>query len=187
MTARRELLATAVLTCILTGVIGHVGLAANPTNVDPREDTATGFQTTPSLSPGMGAPATEPQLSGNPLWAIPLSSLSATRERPIFLPSRRAPAPTPAVAAAPYVPPPAKPAAIPEPERPALNLVGIVSGTDDGLAVFINSTTRDIVRLRTGEGHEGWILRSVKGREVMFEKNHRNVVIEMPPAGGDQK
>jgi general secretion pathway protein N len=85
------------------------------------------------------------------------------------------------------VPPPAKPAAIPEPERPALNLVGIVSGTDDGLAVFINSTTRDIVRLRTGEGHEGWILRSVKGREVMFEKNHRNVVIEMPPAGGDQK
>src|SRR3954451_20914176 len=29
--------------------------------------------------------------SGNPLWAVPLSSLTATRERPIFLPSRRAP------------------------------------------------------------------------------------------------
>ncbi|HKS60528.1 MAG TPA: hypothetical protein VJT13_02445, partial [Xanthobacteraceae bacterium] len=36
-------------------------------------------------------PPVEP--SGNPLWAIPLSSLNATRERPLFLPSRRAPAP----------------------------------------------------------------------------------------------
>ena len=31
--------------------------------------------------------------SSNPLWAIPLSKLTATRERPIFLPSRRAPSP----------------------------------------------------------------------------------------------
>src|SRR5262245_34049779 len=30
---------------------------------------------------------------GNPLWAIPLESLNVTRERPIFLPSRRPPAP----------------------------------------------------------------------------------------------
>ena len=45
--------------------------------------------------------------SGNPLWAIPLSALTATRERPLFLPSRRAPAP--AVAGTPVVvaPPPA--------------------------------------------------------------------------------
>ena len=45
------------------------------------------------------APAAPPRAerpadpTGNPLWAIPVSSLTATRERPIFPPSRRAPAP----------------------------------------------------------------------------------------------
>src|SRR5262245_5386505 len=43
------------------------------------------------------APAEQParrvEPSGNPLWAIPLSALSATRDRPLFTPSRRAPAP----------------------------------------------------------------------------------------------
>src|SRR5262245_45321462 len=32
-------------------------------------------------------------LSGNPLWAIPLRQLPATRERPLFTPSRRPPPP----------------------------------------------------------------------------------------------
>src|SRR5881396_2769728 len=62
--------------------------------------------------------------SGNPLWAIPLSALTATRERPLFLPSRRAPAPavanTPVVAA----PPPPSPA---QPEQPPLTLVGAIA------------------------------------------------------------
>src|SRR5436853_7887547 len=44
--------------------------------------------------------------TGNPLWAIPLSSLTATRERPIFLPSRRAPAPAVAGTAVVVAPPP---------------------------------------------------------------------------------
>src|SRR5215212_880442 len=35
--------------------------------------------------------ANEPR--GNPLWGIPLKSLSLTRERPLFTPSRRPPAP----------------------------------------------------------------------------------------------
>src|SRR5262245_13797637 len=39
---------------------------------------------------------------GNPLWAIPMSSLPVTRERPLFLPSRRPPA-APAVAGPPVV------------------------------------------------------------------------------------
>src|SRR6478735_9031959 len=63
---------------------------------------------TPTAPPRAERPA-DP--TGNPLWAIPLSSLTATRERPLFLPSRRAPAPavagTPAVVVAP--PPRAEP------------------------------------------------------------------------------
>ena len=77
-------------------------------------------------------------MTGNPLWGIPLKSLSATRERPIFLPSRRPPAP--AVAAAPAQPPkPPPPPA--EPERPALRLLGIVTGTSDGSGTASDYTT----------------------------------------------
>jgi len=47
------------------------------------------------------APTAERVLSANPLWALPLTQLSATRERPIFSSSRRPP--PAAVAAEPAV------------------------------------------------------------------------------------
>jgi hypothetical protein len=47
----------------------------------------------------------EPQaVSANPLWAVPLSALAATRNRPLFTPSRRPPSPI--VASAPARPAP---------------------------------------------------------------------------------
>jgi general secretion pathway protein N len=122
----------------------------------------------------------------NPLWAIPLKSLTATRERPIFRPSRRPPAPA-VVGAAPVETPRPVPVAVAEPEQPALTLVGIVSGSTDGIAVFVNQATRDIIRLRTGEGHDGWILRSVDGREAVLEKNRRTAVIALPAPAGELK
>jgi len=163
-----------------------IALAANnPPVFDPR--AAAG-----SVSGEMGADqdpaasAAAAATSANPLWGIPLATLTATRERPIFLPSRRAPAP--AVAAAPRVEPVQVAAAVSvEPEKPPLSLVGIVTGTADGYAVFISDATRDIVRLRTGEGHEGWILTSVKGREAVLEKNRQTAVMALPPPTGDQK
>ena len=121
---------------------------------------------------------------GNPLWGISIDSLDATRERPLFSPTRRAPMP-PAVA-----PPPEPPkivAAPPEPEQPALSLVGIVAGHGEGYAVFISTSNHDIVRLRTGEGRDGWVLRSVSGREAVLEKNNQTAVVELPPLTGDFK
>src|SRR5205085_5181002 len=63
------------------------------------------------MAPAAPTPAGRPiDPTGNPLWAIPLSALTATRERPLFLPSRRAPAPavagTPVVTTPPPPPPP---------------------------------------------------------------------------------
>src|SRR5438445_6924776 len=88
--------------CTLAVAAASTALAANnPPRLDPREDTIS----VPSV-PTLGiAPiaAGEPAPSGNPLWGVPLKSLSASRERPIFLPSRRPPAP--AVRAA-YAEPP---------------------------------------------------------------------------------
>jgi general secretion pathway protein N len=139
---------------------------------------------TPSTEPpaiGLGplpVPAGPRELRGNPLWSVPLKNLNATRERPIFLPSRRAPAP--AVAGAPpavVAPPPPPPA---EPDRPRLALVGAVSGESEGIAVFMDEATRDIVRLRTGENHAGWILRSVRGREATLEKGPETAILALP-------
>ena len=139
----------------------------------PPSTVSTGTEPGASSSAEKATPA-----SANPLWAIPLSSLAATRQRPLFSPSRRQPAP-PAVAVAPVAPP--KSVYVPpEPEKPQLSLVGIVAGSSEGLAVFLNLVTHDIVRLRIGEGHEGWFLHSVKGREAVLEKNHRTAVIGLP-------
>ena len=121
--------------------------------------------------------------SGNPLWAFPLSSLTVTRERPLFSASRRPPAPPvvvqPVVQARP-VPPPPPPRA---PELPRLSLVGTVAG-DQGIAVFVDQTTQTIVRLRTGEGHDGWVLRTVGGREVTLQNDRDTAVLSLPAPEG---
>jgi general secretion pathway protein N len=124
-----------------------------------------------------------PLPSGNPLWAIPLSVLTATHERPIFSASRR-PAQR-AVVAPPVdqasVPPPQKAAA---PERPTLALIGAVVGEGDAIAVFLDPTNQKIVRLHLGESHAGWELNSVAPREVTFKKAERTEVLTLKRQDG---
>ena len=119
--------------------------------------------------------------SGNPLWAIPLSALTATRERPLFLPSRRAPAP--AVAGMPVVaaPPPSPRASVEE--QPPLTLVGAIASETEGFAVFLDQATNNVIRLKTGQDHSGWVLRSVKGREVTLQKEGRAATLMLPAPG----
>lgn len=128
--------------------------------------------------PGPGRAAARPLPSGNPLWAIPLSVLTATQERPIFSASRR-PAQR-AVVAPPVdqakVPPPPKAAA---PERPTLALIGAVVGEGDAIAVFLDQTNQKIVRLHQGESHAGWELSAVAPREVTFKKAERTEVLTL--------
>jgi general secretion pathway protein N len=131
--------------------------------------------------------AGKPLPSGNPLWSVPLSVLSATQERPIFSASRRPP--QRAVLAPPVdqvsAPAPQKAA---EPERPSLALIGSVVGDSDAIAVFLDRTNQKIVRLHQGETHAGWVLSSVLRREVTLEKDDRSevLVLQRPdgPAGG---
>ena len=137
--------------------------------------------TSAAASPAPAATASAPA-SGNPLWTIPLKQLSFTQDRPIFSPSRR---PPPPVVAPVYVAPvvqraPSKPR---EPERPAISLVGTVASETEALGVFLETATRNVVRLRIGEDHEGWVLRSIKGRAASLEKNDQAAVLEMAPPG----
>jgi hypothetical protein len=47
-----------------------------------------------------------------------------------------------------------------------LALVGAIAAEKDSVAIFQNTLTKQIVRLRIGENYAGWVLRSVVGREA---------------------
>jgi general secretion pathway protein N len=165
-----------------------LALAATSATLDILpDDTAGGAADTVDLGSvkAISKPNREggrPLPSGNPLWAIPLSVLTATQERPIFSASRRPPqravaAPVDQVSA----PPPQKAAA---PERLSLALIGAVVGESDAIAVFLDQTNQKIVRLRQGESHAGWELSSVQPREVTFRKADRTEVLALKRQDG---
>ena len=129
------------------------------------------------------APASERALSANPLWAIPLTALSGTRDRPIFSSSRRPPAPAVAPAAVPKVAAAPKPR---EPERPQLSLVGTIASGDEGFGIFLDQSTKAALRLKVGEDYQGWKLRSVQGREATLEKDQQAVTLALPQPGAGQ-
>jgi hypothetical protein len=179
---RQKLVRAGALALCLTAP----ALAATPPGIDaatgpdnPGLDVTRHAMPPPDVT---AKPAETPPVSANPLWAIPLSALSATRNRPLFTPSRRPPAPVVAnapapVAARPAPPPPAAP------ERPNFVLVGTVAGENDSVAVFIDNATRDAVRLRTGEGHSGWVLQSVDRRTATLQKGGQTETLELPKPG----
>ena len=134
----------------------------------------------PSRWVGARSDAEPPAPAGNPLWALPLEQLSITRERPIFSPSRRPPPSPPGYVAPVAVRQPAKP---PEPERPAVSLIGTVVGTDVQIGVFLEKATQNVVRQRLGEEHQGWVLRLVKVREVTLVKDVEQTLVLEPQPG----
>lgn len=109
------------------------------------------------------------------------------QERPARIPAppqtgARSNAKPPAPAANPLWALPVKP---PELERPAVSLIGTVIGAEVQIAVFLETATKNVVRLRVGEGHQGWVLRLVKARKVTLVKDdvEQTVVLESSPSG----
>jgi hypothetical protein len=142
------------------------------------EPTSTVVEVTiPPAAPN--TPAERP-VSANPLWAMPLKQFSVTRERPIFLPSRRPPPPPPSAVTVSKVVAPPKPK---EPEQPQLSLVGTISGDDAKFGIFVDQATKNVLRLREGDDFQGWQLRSVQAREASFQKNQQSFVVALPPPG----
>jgi general secretion pathway protein N len=156
---------------VVTGVTA--AMAAVPTA--PLEPVTTGASMGTINIDENRVAASNAAPSGNPLWAVPLKELSATRERPIFSSSRRPL--TASVAAVPYVPPPPKPA---EPDRPQLSLVGTIAGDKEGFAIFLDRLANTVIKLRTGQEHKGWILRVVRSRETVMEKGDKTATLELP-------
>jgi general secretion pathway protein N len=114
---------------------------------------------------------------------MPVKQFNVTRERPIFLPSRRPPAPPPSAVTVAKVAAPPKPK---EPEQPQLSLVGTISGDDARFGIFIDQATKAVLRLKVGEDFQGWQLRSIQSREASFQKNQLTFVVALPKPGLSQ-
>ena len=173
---------------LLFGPVQALELAISPVTDQSGRDSAAESGPAPNVRPAPEAATDESggrELPANPLWAIPLKQLSNTRERPIFSPSRRPPA-----SAVVGPPPAAAPVRVPPktagPQSPELSLVGTVIGEKESIAVFVEDTTKNPVRLRTGEAHKGWTLRSVQGREATLEKDRESVNLSLPHPGVGQ-
>ncbi len=134
----------------------------------------------------VAAPSATPErtLSANPLWGIPLTQLSGTRDRPIFSPSRRPPPPAVAAEQAPVRPPPPR---TKEVEPPQLSLVGTIASDDESYGIFLDPSTKAALRLKVGDDYQGWRLRAIQGREVTIEKDQQGVVLTLPEPGGPSR
>jgi hypothetical protein len=183
----RHLCPVLLASTLLFAPVQALELAISPVTDQLGRDSAADSGPPPNVRPAPEAPTAESgggELPANPLWAVPLKQLSNTRERPIFSPSRRPPASAVVgpPAAAPVRAPP-KPAG---PQSPEFSLVGTVIGEKESIAVFVEDSTKNAVRLRTGEAHKGWMLRSVQGREATLEKDHESVNLSLPQPGVEQ-
>ncbi|HEV3188942.1 MAG TPA: hypothetical protein VGY54_00520 [Polyangiaceae bacterium] len=157
-----------------SGRPGLAEIALASTEIESRAPSAV------DVAPDAGEPSppiSEPPKGSNPLWAIPMSKLSATRDRPLFTPSRRPPPPT--ISAAPEPPPPTtvKPVI---PESPSFKLVGTIIGEDNRIGIFMSETSQTTIRIREGEGDSGWTLRSIDPHSAVFEGYGRMVTLLFP-------
>jgi hypothetical protein len=162
----------AVAAGIGIGDAGSQEISPSSHGTPPTAAGQRGNESRPASKANQGGVA-DPQVVSqaiNPLWVRPLSSLSPTRERPIFSRSRRA-----AQVAAPSMPAPS--ITSPGPVRPPLTLVGAVAAGSESVAILRDETSQELVELRTGEGHAGWVLRSVAPREATLQKGNDSAIV----------
>jgi general secretion pathway protein N len=101
----------------------------------------------------------------NPLEAQPLDRFSATRERPLFSPTRRPTAPLPPP------PPESAPVAV-VPPPPNLQLFGIVMD-DEGARAIVRSGAEKVDRVQIGDDIGGWKVAQIEGRRLVLSLDGR--------------
>ncbi|WP_146188409.1 hypothetical protein [Methylosinus sporium] len=107
----------------------------------------------------------------NPLARLPLERFTATRDQPLFSPSRRPP-PPPAVATRLEVEPP-------PPEPPNVVLVGVL--TDErGTRAFVRLNPMDKVRAaRIGDDLSGWKVAEIEPTRIVLAQDRRTKAFAM--------
>jgi general secretion pathway protein N len=108
--------------------------------------------------------------AANPLASWSLDRLSATRDRPLFAPTRRVPPPPP--------PPPPVVARIEEaPPAPPPNLVllGIITEGKTARAMVRTNASNKVVRARLGDDIGGWKVTQIEPRRLVLSNDDRSV------------
>jgi len=113
-----------------------------------------------------------PDAVANPLMRWSLDRLPATRERPLFAPTRRPPPETVAVGS--VDPPPAPPA-----PPLTLSLFGIVRDTDGASALVRAQTSDKVQRLRVGDKLQGWEVARIEERQLVLELEDRSTTFTL--------
>jgi hypothetical protein len=184
----------AVLIAALSGVVSAAAAQQTSrndilTSINPGPATAVSSETAfgpeqTKLLPTPVVGTEEKPAVGNPLWAIPLSALPETLARPVLSPSRRPPPPAVLIALS-AAPTKAGPPPKSEPDHPLLTLLGTIVGQSVEIGVFIDDESQDVIRLKTGQVHGGWILRSVRGRTANFERGDQEATLALPDPGAE--
>jgi general secretion pathway protein N len=104
-----------------------------------------------------------------------VQSLVATRDFPLFSPSRQPLKKPEMQVQAPVV-------AVERISPPKVDLVGVIIRGDGGVALFADNTTKSLLRLNVGESYNGWKLVSVVGRRVTLQRKDARVEFALASA-----
>jgi general secretion pathway protein N len=111
----------------------------------------------------------------NSLAGWPLERLTATRERPLFSPSRRPAATPPAARSLPATRPPVQAPTISPPD---VVLFGTVRHGEEMRAIIKMPGDR-IVRLKPGDDIEGWKVSEIDKRRVVLSSGPRSIEVSL--------
>jgi len=117
-----------------------------------------------------GAGAADVSNLANPLAARALDGLTATRERPLFSPSRRLPPPPPAPMLASVQSIEVKPI-----DPPSIVLLGIVTEGGQARAVLRTQSSNKVVRARLGDEVGSWTVTQIEPRRLTLSHDDRAV------------
>jgi hypothetical protein len=121
----------------------------------------------------------EAPIKSNPLWSIPLSALSETRDRPLFNPSRRPPPEILSVA-------PSNTDTPLETEGPPFALIGTILGSKARVAVLLDQTNSRVTQLQQGKAESGWTALSVGARSIVLRNGDSLKTLSLPAPTGPQ-
>jgi hypothetical protein len=125
---------------------------------------------------GLGANAQTAGQGGdslaNPLQAQSLDRLSATRDRPLFSPSRH-PVPPP--------PPPIERVqeAVPPPPPPNIIVIGIVINGEGARAIVRSGVENKFDRVQIGDDIGGWKVSQIEGRRMVLSLDGRLAIFTL--------
>lgn len=114
---------------------------------------------------------------GRATEASDLRELEATRQRPLFSPTRRPP-PPPApvnetvVPVAPSVKPP-----------PDIKVSGIILGDDRSVAIVRLGQDPNSVHLWVGSQVDGWTVEAIEARRILLRLGSRSLTADLPDPG----